>query len=74
MKIVELLGALPTFLTNDQAELFQYIDKLGKVSSEDLSDNGIRTAEELCQRGMLYGTEKINKNGSPEYLYTIATF
>jgi hypothetical protein len=58
MKVVEILGKVPTALSNDENTLFRHIDKKGKVSTQDLSDFWSRIAEQLCQKGLVYGTEK----------------
>jgi hypothetical protein len=58
MKVVEILGKVPTALSNDENTLFRHIDKKGKVSSEDLSDFWERIADQLCHKGLVYGTEK----------------
>jgi hypothetical protein len=63
LKVIEILGKVPTALSNDENHLFKHIDKKGKVSDEDLSDFWKRVAEQLCQKGLIHGKEANIKNG-----------
>lgn len=67
MKIVEILGQVPTALSNDESEVFKYIEHRQPVSSESLPDFWKNLAERLCQKGMLHGNEKGSK-----IIYTVA--
>lgn len=69
MRIVEILGSIPTIVNNEEHAIYRLVYDKGAISSKKMSDYQTNIADHLRQKGLLNGEDK-NK----ETIYTVAKF
>lgn len=69
MKIVEILGQLPTIVNNEEHAVYRMVDDAGELSSKKMSDYAINIADCLRHKGLLDGKDK-----RKETIYRVAKF
>jgi len=69
LKIVEILGQIPTIVNNEEHQVYNRVQEAGMLSSKKMSEYESNIADHLRQKGLLDGKDK-----RKETIYRVAKF
>jgi hypothetical protein len=69
LKIVEILGQIPTVVNNEEHAVYRRVSDAGELSTKKMSEYEAHIADQLRQKGLLDGKDK-----RKETIYRIAKF